>query len=146
MNSDATLERTLAALREEESRVETPARVETAVMAAWDSDHSNVGAASAAVWKHAVAVAAGVMLAVALGRLGHELRDAPRLPADESTGTLLLVGEPILDGEPVRVVRMRMPAATLVNLGIRSTAGDLADVLDVDVIVGEDGVARAIRF
>jgi hypothetical protein len=59
-------------------------------------------------------------------------------------GTLLIVGEPISEGEQVRVVRMRVPAATLTGLGVRPTAADVAHV-DVDVIVGEDGIARAIR-
>jgi hypothetical protein len=38
-----------------------------------------------------------------------------------------------------------MAPAMLASLGIRSTAGDLAESVAVDVIVGEDGVARAIR-
>jgi hypothetical protein len=58
----------------------------------------------------------------------------------------MLVGAPILAGEPVRVVRMRVPASTLTTLGVRSLAGEFADAVDVDVIVGEDGVARAIRL
>jgi hypothetical protein len=58
----------------------------------------------------------------------------------------LLVGEPILAGEPVRVVRMRVPTSTLSALGVRSLAGEFAEAVDVDVIVGEDGVARAIRL
>jgi len=56
-----------------------------------------------------------------------------------------LVGEPILDGEQVRLVRMRMPAATLHALGVRSTAPATGDV-DVDVVVGEDGVARGLSL
>ena len=39
-----------------------------------------------------------------------------------------------------------MPAATLSGLGVRTTASDPADAVDVDVVIGEDGVARAIRF
>jgi hypothetical protein len=58
---------------------------------------------------------------------------------------LLLIGEPILQGEPVRMVRMRVPAATLTGLGVRPVTGTPGEHVDVDVIVGEDGVARAIR-
>jgi hypothetical protein len=90
-------------------------------------------------------MAAGVVLTVTLGRLGQELRDAEVTLVEPPPTRLLLVGEPILDGEAVRVVRMRLPAATLSNLGMRSTAGHPADAVDVDVIVGEDGVARGIR-
>ena len=43
------------------------------------------------------------------------------------------------------MVRMRVPAATLTGLGVRSVTGTPGEHVDVDVIVGEDGVARAIR-
>ena len=89
-------------------------------------------------------------IAAGLGQLGHQLQRSARTtptnsqPPDDSR-TLLLVGEPILLGEPVRVVRMRVPAATLSELGVRPAEGDVAAQVDVDVIVGEDGIARAIR-
>jgi hypothetical protein len=93
------------------------------------------------------AVAAAVTLSVGLAQLGRALQLAVRTPTTAAPATnndsLLLVGEPILQGEPVRVVRMRIPASTLVGLGVRAGT-DVAQV-DVDVIVGEDGVARAIR-
>jgi hypothetical protein len=34
----------------------------------------------------------------------------------------------------------------LTSLGVRSTERDAAAHVDVDVIVGEDGVARAVRL
>ena len=43
------------------------------------------------------------------------------------------------------MVRMRVPAATLTELGVRQVTGTPGEHVDVDVIVGEDGVARAIR-
>jgi hypothetical protein len=54
------------------------------------------------------------------------------------------MGEPVREGEQIRLVRMRMPASALHTLGV-TLPGALADV-DVDVIVGEDGVARAVRL
>lgn len=152
-DDERRLDDTLAALRRAESQVETPAHVEGAVMAAWEPPSSvgaatrspSVGAAFRRPWKYA-AVAAGVLLTVTLGRLGVELRDAGVVPAGADAPQLLLVGQPILEGEAVRIVRMRMPAATLSGLGVRTTASDPADAVDVDVVIGEDGVARAIRF
>ena len=86
-------------------------------------------------------------MAVGLGKLGYELQRTTRThTAVENNRTLLLVGEPILQGEPVRVVRMRVPAATLRGLGVRPAASDIGEHVDVDVLVGEDGVARAIRL
>ena len=43
------------------------------------------------------------------------------------------------------MVRMRVPASTLTGLGVRPVTGTPGEHIDVDVIVGEDGVARAIR-
>jgi antitoxin component of MazEF toxin-antitoxin module len=40
---------------------------------------------------------------------------------------------------------MRVPASVLHALGVTSTAA-LEDDVDVDVIVGEDGVARALSL
>jgi hypothetical protein len=43
------------------------------------------------------------------------------------------------------MVRMRVPASTLAGLGVRTISTEPGAQVDVDVIVGEDGVARAIR-
>jgi hypothetical protein len=141
---------TLRALRDEEAHIQPPACVRSAVLAAWDSadrgglPRQSGEVAKAGTWRVA-ALAAGVALAVALTRLGGELQSAI-VPPQALAAMVHLVGEPIADGEAVRVVRMRMAPAVLASLGIRSTAGELADAVDVDVIVGEDGVARAIRL
>jgi hypothetical protein len=146
----------LQRLRENEARVEPPPHVRNAVMAAWDSGSPQSlprrsGAAAKAgrtvgLWRSAAALAAGVILVAGLARLGSDLRsEMPTPPVPASTATVHLVGEAFAEGEALRVVRMRMAPATLASLGIRSTAGDLAESVDVDVIVGEDGVARAIR-
>jgi hypothetical protein len=59
--------------------------------------------------------------------------------------TLVMVGEPLTEAEPVRVVRMRVAGSTLSALGIRSLAQPQPDSVDLEVLVGEDGVARALR-
>jgi hypothetical protein len=145
---DTDLASALDALRQDEGRIETPPHVEVAVLAAWDQAHAPRGEERARTpWRDAAAVAAAVTIAVGLGQLGRELQRTTRAamePALESR-TLLLVGEPILQGEPMRVVRMRVPASTLTGIGVRSATGDAATHVDVDVIIGEDGIARAIR-
>jgi hypothetical protein len=145
---DNDLADALEALRRDEACVEAPPHVEAAVLAAWDRTHGpQVEARAGNFWQRAGAIAASVIVAASLGQLARELHRTTRAsmePALESR-TLLLVGEPILQGEPVRVVRMRVPAATLTGMGVRSVTGDAAAHVDVDVIVGEDGIARAIR-
>lgn len=160
LSGEDALSDVMRALADAERHAETPPHVEAAVMAGWDAAHSveaafshtAVGAAlrrpslrGPILWRGAPALAAGVALAFTLTQLAIQLR-VGLLPQNEvATTTLLLVGEPIHEGEPVRIVRMRVPASTLAALGVRSTSGNLTDAVDLDVIVGEDGVARAIR-
>ena len=153
---DSRLEDALVELRRREAAVETPPRIETALLAAWDAEMRDTRATQAEVqraldrnrvtWNQVGALAAGVVLAVTLGRLGQTLRESAPSPATHETASLLLLGEPILDGETVRVFRVQMPAAALSRLGMRSGSVDPARPVMVDVLVGEDGVARAIRF
>jgi hypothetical protein len=118
-----------------------------------------------------VAASAGLVGALALDRLRDPV-DLPALPADPvglsgagivpgvnlaarpvgpgdaaqvEQATLVMVGEPLTEGEPVRVVRMRVAGSTLSALGIRSFAQPQPDSVDLEVLVGEDGVARALR-
>jgi len=147
-HDDHDLAGALDELRRTEARMQTPQHVEAAVLAAWDNAHAlEATRRPRSFWREAAAVAAAVTIAVGLAQLGQQLRHAMQ-PAPIQPGnsrTLLLVGEPILQGEPVRMVRMRVPASTLTDLGVRLVTGTSGEHIDVDVIVGEDGVARAIR-
>ena len=139
----------LDALRDEESGDAAPEHVEAALMRAWDASHrSRTTPARLSAASQFASLAAGAVIATGLTLLGGHLRSAtavrPSLATDTSP-TVILVGEPILDGEHVRLVRMRMPTATLHALGVRTTALATTDV-DVDVVVGEDGVARGLSL
>jgi hypothetical protein len=137
----------LEVLRREAAGIETPSHVEAAVLAAWDKAHAETGNRRRRPWHDVAAVAAAVTIAISLAQLGRQLEQLtqPKPQQAENSRTLLLVGEPILQGEPVRMVRMRVPASTLTELGVRPVTGMPGEHIDVDVIVGEDGVARAIR-
>ena len=137
----------LEELRRDEAAIETPGHVEVAVLAAWDKIHADSARRPHRLWRNVAAVAAAVTIAIGLAQLGQQLQrlTQPVTQQAQNSGTLLLVGEPILQGEPVRMVRMRVPAATLSGLGVRPVTGSPGEHIDVDVIVGEDGVARAIR-
>jgi hypothetical protein len=146
---DDTLAALIGALRDAESGDTAPAHVEAALMQAWDASHAAPAArkrfTAAAPF---AALAAGAVLTAGLSQLGGHLRSATvarTSVAADMTPTVILVGEPILDGEQVRLVRVRLPASALHALGVRSTAASPADI-DVDIVVGEDGVARALSF
>lgn len=138
----------LDALRDAESGDAAPAHVEAAVMRAWDASRAQTPPARLSVLSQFASVAAGAVIAAGLTVLGGHLRSTTAVrasPAADTSPTVILVGEPILDGEHVRLVRMRLPAATLHALGVRSTASATGDI-DVDVVIGEDGVARGLSL
>ena len=146
--NDDKLDVLFSALRREEASSGAPSHVEAAVMKAWDVSRAHRGADARRIATRITSLAAAAVLAVGLTTLGGRLRSvtavAPSLPV-ESAPTVILTGAPVLDGEQIRVVRMRIPVSTLHSLGVRSTASPSGD-LDVDVVVGEDGVARALSL
>ena len=165
---DAILARAVQALAEIEAASETPSSVETAVMAQWDAAHAPRAKAdlsrTSRFVRGAATTAAGITLVGALAWQRGESEPAAVLdtspaplvsgssrttPADAAqpagTGytTVAVVGEPLQAGEPIRVVRMRVARSVLGELGISSASR--ADSVDIDVLVGEDGVARGVR-
>jgi hypothetical protein len=48
--------------------------------------------------------------------------------------------------ESGRVVRVEVPAATLISFGLSVTAEAMTQTIQADLLYGQDGLARAIRF
>ncbi len=153
------LTRSLQMLAEIETASETSSRVETAVMARWDAEHDprwQARTRTRRAARAATAVAAGVTLIGALvWQRGASEREAGLKPdtTDTTPGsraytTVAVVGGPLMANEPVRVVRMRVARSVLGELGVPSPAqrgAAPAETVDIDVLVGEDGVARGVR-
>lgn len=59
--------------------------------------------------------------------------------------TFVLVGAPITADEQVRVVRMRVARDTLMAMGLRPVDAIDDQPVDVEMLIGEDGVARGLR-
>jgi hypothetical protein len=81
-----------------------------------------------------------------------DLRQAPRTPrrfANDRRPMLdveyVIVPEPFADPDALHVVHVRMPRATLATLGIPIGDPDARGLVDVEMLVGDDGVARSIR-
>jgi hypothetical protein len=53
---------------------------------------------------------------------------------------------PLEPAERASIVRMEMPVAALVAAGMPLFAADTGARVQADVVVGEDGLARAIRL
>ena len=59
---------------------------------------------------------------------------------------LMSLGDgPLGPTEVLQIVRLRLPRETLQSLGVVLLEPDAAGVIDIDVLVGEDGLARDIR-
>lgn len=158
---DTNLARAMRALADTEAAAETPPRVEAAVMAHFARrSRAKAGRARAGRFiRGAATTAAGITLVGALmwsrGANESAVVPTPSMPAPDAAAenitrftTVAVVGEPLQAGEPLRVVRMRVARAVLGELGISSASradGKDADSVDIDVLVGEDGVARGVR-
>jgi hypothetical protein len=134
-------------LAEIEAGSKTPSRVETAIMARWDAAHApRTRTRASRVVRGAAATAAGFTLIGAL--VWQRGSDEPAsVPSDSGYTTVAVVGGPLIAGEPIRVVRMRVARSVLGELGMPSPAqqGAHVETVDIDVLVGEDGVARGVR-
>jgi len=137
-----TLEKRLRALADDtEARV--PARVDAAVMSAWDANRSRTPAQTRRRWPFWVAACAGVVLAAVLL--------APRVtPGDPDPGSSSLLQQelvlvPDVEPGPLMLMRVRMTRREFSRLGIPISNPQGDGLVDVEVLVGEDGVARSIR-
>ena len=154
--SQEGLERSLQMLAEIEAGSETPSRVETVVMARWDAmQKRRVPSRTRRVVRVATAIAAGITIFGVLAwqqnatvRLKPDTTSTVPLKPDPTYTTVAVVGGPLMADEPIRVVRMRVARSVLGELGIPSPTQRGAappETVDIDVLVGEDGVARAVR-
>jgi hypothetical protein len=172
--SQERLARSLQMLADIESGSTTPSRVETTVMARWDARQTKRGPSRARrAMRVATTMAAGITI---IGALAWERYTAVRLPPslvpsfggpgkpdatptpitpstvrlkpDTTYTTVAVVGGPLMNDEPIRVVRMRVARSVLGELGIPSPSQRgkaQPETVDIEVLVGEDGVARGVR-
>lgn len=197
------LEQSLRDLAREDASAQVPARVDTAVMAAWDAleercedDGAALRGRGRMVWAIGAVAAAGLMAIVLWPgagsaprnpayEIGDDVRDTgtyvgrvprsgpadtgthvgrvpgsgptgpgtyvglvprsgPAAPAPSIDAGYVLVPESAGGGPPLTLMRVRMPRSAFARLvPIANPDGD--GMVDVEVLVGEDGVARSIR-
>jgi hypothetical protein len=65
--------------------------------------------------------------------------------AGAATPLVALTGEPALAAEPLQLVRLRVPRTSLRAFGVALIDPDASGLVDVDLIVGSDGLPRDIR-
>jgi hypothetical protein len=148
----------LRALAESDRNLEAPAAVETRLKAAFRRKYRR------RVWPY-LAVAAAVIIGVFFNPqpkaqtmeitvLAPPVVTVPtpratpvvhpRQPQEIATGFYLLMeDQPFEKGE---LVRVSVPALAMRNVGLPVSEEHLSDMVQADVLVGEEGLARAIRF
>lgn len=80
---------------------------------------------------------------IAAARPRRAVASATERSTEEPRSALVLVGQPIGESEVLHVVRMRVTRASLRVFGVSNASP--AEIVDIDVVVGEDGVARGVR-
>lgn len=74
-------------------------------------------------------------------------RHAPATQQDEMLPFYSLIGDGLVAPlESGRIVRVEVPAATLISYGVPLTGEAMSEQVEADLLVGQDGLARAIRF
>ncbi len=144
-----TIDDQLQALKEAERRYPSPPALEARVLAAFD-DSQRRGASHRRSYVGAMALAAGVVLGVGGTAIYFQRQAAPVVPAQQVGESVVFALDPPGAGETVRVVRIRVARAALESLGIRTLASGSgsasSESVEVDVLVGDDGVARGVRL
>lgn len=146
---DSELRDALLTLTEEQRALAAPAEVEDRVMRAWDDAHS---ATSRGFGRGLLATAAAALLAAALGYWwttgAREPSTAPATPPVVSApwpsgDTLAWLGD---DPSSLQVVRIRVASTALAQHGyaVSDPGGD--GLVDVEMVVGTEGIAHTLRL
>jgi hypothetical protein len=140
-----------------------PARVETRLLRAFREQNGVPASAVQRRWILPLcwSAAAALLLLAALlltgGKLPDPVRSTPAVaelaPAQDEDSLVqdngfipLPNAERIGSNDTVNLVRMEVPRSTVVELGFATGAGRDSDRVEADVLVGSDGLARAVRF
>jgi hypothetical protein len=162
------LEAGLGALAAELRHIEAPEHVELGLVAAFRSQSRRARGADRHKWwipALSWATAAGVLIVAAMF-LMHPHRPLPAhrsapgtvemasvtdstdaYAADEDDGFIPLPNARRLDpNEDVNVVRVEVPRSAMLSVGLAVSADRVSELVEADVVLGADGLARAIRF
>jgi hypothetical protein len=156
------LEAGFRALAASSRRLEAPARVETRLLREFRRQAGTESRRHRRQWipvlTWAAALAAMVALAVFLvrPREPEAIRPAPHRgvevamlePQEDSDGFIPLPNSAgvAADGDEVNLVRMEVPRSAMIALGLDVSADRAEELVEADVMLGSNGIARAVRF
>jgi hypothetical protein len=149
--TDSDLDALLARIAAADAMLEAPARVERAVTAAYRETLVPAAIRPARSWLWA-GLAATAVIAALIGMLRRPVAVEPAaaseeeafLPLGDDDGD----GEALADLEAVHVMRVEMPRTALAGFGYSGTGlpTEAGSRVRADLLVGNDGIARGIRF
>ncbi|MEK7406540.1 MAG: hypothetical protein AAB225_15665 [Acidobacteriota bacterium] len=138
------LDARLRALAAATAGAEAPPRVEAALRAAF---RRPAGGAGPSRWWWAAAAALVVAAGAALLVRGPAAEPAPLPgPAPEIASDFILLDPAWQPAESGQTVRVRLPRTALLSFGLPMNEERAFEPIQADVVLGQDGVARAIRF
>ena len=149
---DPELRDALHALRQEHRSLEAPAEVERRVMREWDDAHAATLRPRESLGGRMLEMAAALMLAVAVTVWW---RNGGQEPASVTTAQPAVAApwpsdETLawLGAEPasLQVVRIRVDSTALAQHGYAVSDPDGDGLVDVEMIVGTDGIAQTVRL
>ena len=156
--TDSWIDAALDDLAAADAHVVAPATLKTAVLHAWDEQRRDAAGPERirqVRWPTAAAcvlVPAAAALVIAIASLARDPAAVPAArdfaarggPPPINTG-YVIVPEPFTDPAALHVVRVRMARMALATLGMPIADPDAEGLVDVEILVGDDGVARSIR-
>jgi hypothetical protein len=152
---------------QEDATITAPPRLERRVLAAWEAlQHSPrrshwfgqprlvwaFGALAGALAlafalqsQRAVTVPTGPASSAAVS-VTRDVEHVPRGPQPFTTrGVITFAADPVLDTETLQLVRVRMPRSALQAVGVIVSGPNAEGLVEVDVVVGDDGLPRDVR-
>jgi hypothetical protein len=94
--------------------------------------------------QHAGTVPRGISPHAAQGVM-HPVRVAGAARVERSVPMVRLTADPAFETESLQIVRLRVPRASLDVFGVALLEPEASVLVDVDVVVGDDGLPRDIR-
>ena len=147
-----------------EEETTAPARLRAAVMVSWDSAQQaqrdrDLARARRASFGVMLAAAAAVILVLGItilendrgagtGRAPAETplaMKAPEFGVSSRAVGFRLIADPAYEAEAFEIVRFRLPRTSLEAIGVTLIGPEVTSLVDVDVVVGGDGLPRAIH-
>lgn len=162
MRRHAELDAGFRALAAGFRRVETPPRVEARLLAAFRRQAGGETHMPARCWIPAAtwAVAFAAMLALAAFLVRDRQPEAARPPVQRTVEVAVLQPQADSDGfiplpnsagiaadeDDVNLVRMEVPRSAMIALGLDVSPDRAEELVEADVMLGSNGMARAVRF